>query len=43
MPVGAIVHQLIQTAIGHGFAESDYAALYEVEARAAGLRTREAE
>lgn len=42
MPVGAIVHQLIQTAIGHGFAESDYAALYEVEARAAGLRPQEA-
>ncbi|MET8824649.1 NAD(P)-dependent oxidoreductase [Streptomyces sp. NPDC004610] len=38
MPVSAQVHQLIQTAIGHGFAERDYAALYEVEATAAGLR-----
>ncbi|MFI6284226.1 NAD(P)-dependent oxidoreductase [Streptomyces sp. NPDC051018] len=38
MPVSAVVHQLIQTAIGHGFAEDDYAALYEVEARAAGMR-----
>ncbi|MER5769486.1 NAD(P)-dependent oxidoreductase [Streptomyces sp. NPDC001985] len=38
MPVSALVHQLIQTAIGHGFAEQDYAALYEVEARAAGMR-----
>ncbi|MFE2042604.1 NAD(P)-dependent oxidoreductase [Streptomyces sp. NPDC059477] len=38
MPVSAMVHQLVQTAIGHGFAERDYAALYEVEAKAAGLR-----
>jgi 3-hydroxyisobutyrate dehydrogenase-like beta-hydroxyacid dehydrogenase len=38
MPIGAMVHQLIQTVIGHGFAEEDYAALYEVEAKAAGLR-----
>ncbi|MGW4205369.1 NAD(P)-dependent oxidoreductase [Streptomyces sp. NPDC004726] len=39
MPVSAMVHQLIQTAIGHGFAEEDYAALFEVEARAAGMRS----
>ncbi|MEU5400080.1 NAD(P)-dependent oxidoreductase [Streptomyces sp. NPDC005963] len=38
LPVSSMVHQLIQTAIGHGFAEQDYAALYEVEARAAGMR-----
>ncbi|MEU9608925.1 NAD(P)-dependent oxidoreductase [Streptomyces sp. NPDC048057] len=38
MPVSSMVHQLVQTAIGHGFAEDDYAALFEVEARAAGLR-----
>lgn len=38
LPVSAMVRQLIQTAIGHGFAEADYAALYEVEARAAGMR-----
>ncbi|MFF2025653.1 NAD(P)-dependent oxidoreductase [Streptomyces sp. NPDC058171] len=39
MPVSSMVHQLIQTAIGHGFAEEDYAALFEVEARAAGMRS----
>ncbi|MFF8958126.1 NAD(P)-dependent oxidoreductase [Streptomyces sp. NPDC014894] len=38
MPVSAMVHGLIQTAIGHGFAERDYATLYEVESAAAGLR-----
>ncbi|GII95985.1 NAD(P)-dependent oxidoreductase [Sinosporangium siamense] len=41
MPLSSMVHQLIQTAIGHGFAEEDYAALYEVEARAAGLPLRD--
>ncbi|MDQ1735696.1 MAG: hypothetical protein QOH56_1947 [Pseudonocardiales bacterium] len=37
MPVAAVVHHLIQTAIGHGLGEQDYVSLYEVEARAAGL------
>lgn len=37
MPVTATTYQLIQTAIGHGHGQSDYAALYEVAARAAGL------
>ncbi|MFJ6569592.1 NAD(P)-dependent oxidoreductase [Streptomyces sp. NPDC091292] len=38
MPVSSMVHQLVQTAIGHGFAEDDFLALFEVEARAAGMR-----
>jgi len=37
MPVAAITHQLLQTAIGHGYGESDFATLYEVAARAAAL------
>jgi 3-hydroxyisobutyrate dehydrogenase-like beta-hydroxyacid dehydrogenase len=37
MPVAAMVHQLIQTAIGLGYAEADYLSLFEVAARAAGL------
>ncbi|OBI50566.1 6-phosphogluconate dehydrogenase [Mycobacterium kyorinense] len=37
MPVAATTHQLIQTAIGHGYGKSDFAALYEMAARAAAL------
>ncbi|WP_199815164.1 MULTISPECIES: hypothetical protein [Streptomyces] len=37
MPIAAMVHQLIQTAIGPGYAEADYLSLFEVAARAAGL------
>ncbi|MDH6139581.1 3-hydroxyisobutyrate dehydrogenase-like beta-hydroxyacid dehydrogenase [Kitasatospora sp. GP30] len=37
MPLGAMVQQLIQTAIAHGHGESDYASLFELAARAAGL------
>ncbi|WP_256178612.1 hypothetical protein [Kitasatospora aureofaciens] len=36
MPVAAMVHQLMQTAIGLGYAEADYISLFEVAARAAG-------
>jgi 3-hydroxyisobutyrate dehydrogenase-like beta-hydroxyacid dehydrogenase len=39
MPVAAAIHQLIQSAIGNGFGQSDYVSLYEMEARAAGLET----
>ncbi|MFI1868699.1 NAD(P)-dependent oxidoreductase [Streptomyces jumonjinensis] len=38
MPVGALVRQLVQSAIGQGYGEADFVALYEVEARAAGMR-----
>ncbi len=37
MPVGATTYQAIQTAIGHGHGNSDFATLYEVAARAAAL------
>ena len=37
MPVAAVTYQAIQTAIGHGYGKSDFAALYEVAARAAAL------
>jgi hypothetical protein len=31
------VHQIVQTLIGHGYGEQDFAALVELEAHAAGL------
>jgi len=37
--IGALTHELIQTAIGHGYGKSDYVILYEVAARAAALPT----
>jgi 3-hydroxyisobutyrate dehydrogenase-like beta-hydroxyacid dehydrogenase len=39
LPVGAIVHQLIQAAIGRGLGEVDFLALYETQAGSAGLPT----
>jgi 3-hydroxyisobutyrate dehydrogenase-like beta-hydroxyacid dehydrogenase len=37
MPVASLVHQLVQSLVGHGFGESDFAALLWLEAQAAGL------
>jgi 3-hydroxyisobutyrate dehydrogenase-like beta-hydroxyacid dehydrogenase len=37
MPVGAAVHQLIQTAIGTGWRAEDFLSLYEQQARNAGI------
>ena len=37
MPVAATVHQLIQSLIGRGFGDRDFAALLQQEAEAAGL------
>ena len=37
LPVVATTHQLLQTAIGHGYGDADYATLYEIAARAAAL------
>ena len=34
----ALVHQIVQTLIGHGYGEQDFAALVELEAQAAGLQ-----
>ncbi len=37
MPVAALVHQIIQSLIGHGHAEDDFAALIQLAAESAGL------
>jgi 3-hydroxyisobutyrate dehydrogenase len=37
MPVAALVHQIIQSLVGHGYGEQDFATLVELEAAAAGL------
>ena len=42
MPVSSLVHQIVQEAIGHGYRDSDFAALLMCAAAAAG-RTLESE
>jgi len=37
MPVASAVHQLVQSLVGHGFGEEDFAALLVLQARSAGL------
>ncbi len=37
MPVAALVHQLVQSLVGHGLGEEDFAALLLLQARSAGL------
>ena len=37
MPVASLVHQIVQSLVGQGFGEQDFAALLELQARAAGL------
>jgi 3-hydroxyisobutyrate dehydrogenase len=37
MPVATLVHQLVQSLIGRGFGESDFAALLQLQADSAGL------
>jgi 3-hydroxyisobutyrate dehydrogenase-like beta-hydroxyacid dehydrogenase len=37
MPVAALVHQLVQSLVGHGAGEEDFAALIRLQAQAAGL------
>lgn len=37
MPVTSLVSQMIQTAMGHGFVDTDFAALLVVQAKAAGI------
>jgi len=37
MPVAALVHQLVQSLVGHGYGEQDFATLIELQAQAAGL------
>ncbi len=37
MPVAAVVHQLVQSLVGYGFGDNDFAALIMTQARSAGL------
>lgn len=37
MPVAALVHQIVQSLVGQGYGEQDFAAVLELQARAAGL------
>jgi 3-hydroxyisobutyrate dehydrogenase len=37
MPVASLVHQIVQSLVGFGYAEQDFATVIELEARAAGL------
>src|SRR5690349_15582617 len=37
LPVASLVHQLVQSLIGHGYAEQDFAALLQLQADSAGL------
>jgi hypothetical protein len=36
--VASLVHQIVQSLIGHGYGDQDFAALVELEAQSAGLR-----
>lgn len=40
MPLGAAVHQLIQSAIGHGHRDDDFLSLFELQATSAGMTIR---
>jgi 3-hydroxyisobutyrate dehydrogenase len=37
LPVASLVHQIVQSLVGRGYGEQDFAALLELEAQAAGL------
>jgi 3-hydroxyisobutyrate dehydrogenase len=37
LPVAALVHQIVQSLIGHGYGDQDFAALLELAAQSAGL------
>jgi 3-hydroxyisobutyrate dehydrogenase len=38
LPVAALVHQIVQSLIGHGYGDSDFAALIQLAADAAGVQ-----
>jgi 3-hydroxyisobutyrate dehydrogenase len=38
MPVAAVVHQIVQSLVGHGYGEQDFATVIELEASSAGLQ-----
>jgi hypothetical protein len=37
MPVASLVHQLVQSLVGHRFGEEDFAALLRLQAQSAGV------
>lgn len=37
LPVASLVHQLVQSLVGHGFGQADFAALLTLQAQSAGL------
>jgi 3-hydroxyisobutyrate dehydrogenase len=37
MPVASLVHQIVQSLVGYGYGDQDFATLIEVQARASGL------
>jgi 3-hydroxyisobutyrate dehydrogenase len=37
MPVAALVHQIVQSLVGNGFGQQDFATMIELQARASGL------
>jgi 3-hydroxyisobutyrate dehydrogenase-like beta-hydroxyacid dehydrogenase len=37
MPVASLVHQIVQSLVGFGYGEQDFATVIELEARSAGL------
>jgi 3-hydroxyisobutyrate dehydrogenase len=38
MPVAATVHQIVQSLVGHGYGEQDFATVIELQAQASGLQ-----
>ena len=38
MPVAALVHQIVQSLVGNGFGQEDFATMIELQARASGLQ-----
>lgn len=38
MPVAATVHQIVQSLVGHGYGDQDFATVIELQAQAAGLK-----
>jgi len=38
MPVAAAVHQIVQSLVGHGYGEQDFATVIELQAQSAGLQ-----
>jgi 3-hydroxyisobutyrate dehydrogenase len=38
MPVAAVVHQIVQSLVGHGYGDDDFATVIELQAQSAGLQ-----